>query len=533
MRQRRRPWFRLGNVSRKGPMMALASQVRQPLAGRGRGRAGARHKKFRPRLSIVATIIALAAGLTVTLAAPAAAAPATAAGAPIVASTLTAAAATKNCRPYPDVTSDNVHCKTISWLKDQKITKPADGKYHANDVVTRGSMTAFLFRLHNPGKPAPTCSTKPFKDVEKSDTFCGYITWAANKGIAKGLTDGTYRPGEAVTRGAMAAFLYRIAGPGGAAKKCTTQPFDDVPTSHTFCGVVQWLSDARITAGIGDGTRFGVSAPVTRGSMATFLYRIDQLEAPPRKPGKKGADDTATIDDDGADDADDTADETAEESGIPAHLEAGSAAYMAAIAGVSSFRTKLEIAIEHLTDGGEYLGKVYYGPLSAGVVGQVSFPSCDMTISHSTPDDIILDVLRHEYIHVLQCLRYGLNVDYVYGGDAFVERGADVGAFIIGARDHLYYLQYDPHGLGLSVWDFEWSMAFGLLDRYNVPYAEIERDTRTGISAAADVAPLTPRAADSGVIISAPHSAGQPGHIIYDGTPEHAAMLADATLLRH
>jgi hypothetical protein len=49
----------------------------------------------------------------------------------------------------------------------------------------------------------------PFPDVGATHTFYAEITWLADTGITGGFADGTFRPGAAVTRQAMAAFLRR------------------------------------------------------------------------------------------------------------------------------------------------------------------------------------------------------------------------------------------------------------------------------------------------------------------------------------
>ncbi|OWY63059.1 hypothetical protein B7486_55125 [cyanobacterium TDX16] len=72
-------------------------------------------------------------------------------------------------------------------------------------------MAAFLHRLGDPddifeAPPEPT-----FSDVRASHTFFIDVEWMAWAGISTGNDDGTYRPGAAVSRQAMAAFLHRFA----------------------------------------------------------------------------------------------------------------------------------------------------------------------------------------------------------------------------------------------------------------------------------------------------------------------------------
>lgn len=236
---------------------------------------------WKPLLAAVGSAALVAtAVVAVTSGAPAATADSAPAQAPagqaIEAEALLAApTSSKACSPFPDIDSSNTHCANINWLMGAAITKPADGLYHGEDSVTRGSMTAFLFRLTNPGKPSPTCTTKPFPDVPTSHLFCGYIQWAAKNKIAFGYADRTFGPENAVTRGAMAAFLKRIVDSSPTAS-CSTKPFTDVATSDTFCGVINWAAQNGITYGVGDGSRYGTTQPVTRQSMASFLRRIAQ-----------------------------------------------------------------------------------------------------------------------------------------------------------------------------------------------------------------------------------------------------------------
>jgi hypothetical protein len=55
-------------------------------------------------------------------------------------------------------------------------------------------------------------ATHDFPDVPDSNPFHDDISWLADAGITTGFPDGTYRPGDPVTRGSMAAFMRRLAG---------------------------------------------------------------------------------------------------------------------------------------------------------------------------------------------------------------------------------------------------------------------------------------------------------------------------------
>jgi DNA-binding beta-propeller fold protein YncE len=111
-----------------------------------------------------------------------------------------------------------------------------------------------------------------FRDVGPGHPFLAEITWAATEGITTGYADGTFRPAGVVTRQSMAAFLHRLAG----APDVTVPPiasFVDVGPTHPFFEEVEWVADAGIAGGYAGGT-FRPGAPVTRQSMAAFLFRM-------------------------------------------------------------------------------------------------------------------------------------------------------------------------------------------------------------------------------------------------------------------
>lgn len=151
-----------------------------------------------------------------------------------------------------------------------------DGTFRPRNAVTREAMAAFLYRYFA-GPAIPTCGMGPrvFSDVPASHPFCAAIEWLFSQGIATGWPDGTFRPGEPVSREATAAFLYRALAPTPTIPACGAEPrtFTDVPATHPFCGAIEWLTDVSIVGGWPDHT-FRPSLSVERQAMAAFLSRI-------------------------------------------------------------------------------------------------------------------------------------------------------------------------------------------------------------------------------------------------------------------
>jgi uncharacterized protein YkwD len=177
--------------------------------------------------------------------------------------------------PFPDVAGTDLFCADIEWLANGGITGGfADGTFRPGAEITRGSMAAFLYRYA--GEPDFAAPAAPsFADVGTTHVFYREIEWAVAEGITGGFADGTFRPGAEITRGSMAAFFYRMAGEPAFADPATPT-FPDVPTDHVFFTEVEWLVDAGVTEGADDGT-YRPANPVTRGGFAAFLHRFDTL----------------------------------------------------------------------------------------------------------------------------------------------------------------------------------------------------------------------------------------------------------------
>lgn len=122
------------------------------------------------------------------------------------------------------------------------------------------------------GSPLPRYRVCPFTDVQPNDYYYNAVLWAVEQGITTGLNATTFGPDVTVTRGQVATFLYRAAS---AAKPNTFNSFTDVKTTAYNYGAILWAYDNRITTGTSD-TTFSPDAYCTRAQIVTFLYRYYQ-----------------------------------------------------------------------------------------------------------------------------------------------------------------------------------------------------------------------------------------------------------------
>lgn len=123
------------------------------------------------------------------------------------------------CRNFVDVPAHEYFCLSTAKLLDRGAV---DG-YNTNppctsgipcfmpyNNVTRGQFSKMLVLYFQ--MPIDTAGGPHFRDVSPQHEFYRYIETAYNRGIISGYADGTFRPGNNVTRGQMAKIVSNSAG---------------------------------------------------------------------------------------------------------------------------------------------------------------------------------------------------------------------------------------------------------------------------------------------------------------------------------
>lgn len=171
---------------------------------------------------------------------------------------------------FSDVDPDATHGEAILRLARLGIVAGfGDGTFGPALPVNRGQMASFLQRALElePG------ASGAFPDTAGT-THDLAISAIADAEIATGFEDGTYRPGEPVTRGQMATFLANavelIDVPDG--------PFIDID-GNVHAGRINAVAAAEIAEGFDDST-YRPALDITRAQMASLISRmLDHLAA--------------------------------------------------------------------------------------------------------------------------------------------------------------------------------------------------------------------------------------------------------------
>lgn len=113
-----------------------------------------------------------------------------------------------------------------------------------------------------------------FSDVPPSKHFADAVNELSARNIIGGYPDGTFKPGNTITRGQAAAIIAKMRGLDTSDVK--GQKFKDVPASHGFYKAIMKMADEGIIGGYPDGS-FKPNEPIKRKNMAAILVKAFDL----------------------------------------------------------------------------------------------------------------------------------------------------------------------------------------------------------------------------------------------------------------
>jgi hypothetical protein len=181
--------------------------------------------------------------------------------------------AAQNCAvsDFTDNAPGTQYYENVRWMQCAGIASGyTNGTFLKAEDISRGESVTFLYRYVDPAQePEPA----RFKDVAEDSSFFTPISWASAENVAAGYVDGTFRPDQDVTRGEFAAFLYRALGPEGYTPDGVT--FSDVPAGSTHYAAIEWMASVGISVGYSNET-FRPGQPISRGEVAALMSRADR-----------------------------------------------------------------------------------------------------------------------------------------------------------------------------------------------------------------------------------------------------------------
>ncbi|MDE6107963.1 MAG: serine hydrolase, partial [Oscillospiraceae bacterium] len=164
----------------------------------------------------------------------------------------------------------------ISYAAQRGLLRGVEnGNFDPEGLVTRAMAVTVLYRMSREEvSPAVT-----FSDVKAGDWFAPAVAWAAKTEVATGYEDGTFRGALTVTRAQLAALLFRLAAHEG--EPVDLSVLDRYRDSHKIPAYAKepmaWAVENHLFAGMAYDALYP-DLPVTRAQLAQMLTALQAYD---------------------------------------------------------------------------------------------------------------------------------------------------------------------------------------------------------------------------------------------------------------
>ncbi|MBQ2468195.1 MAG: S-layer homology domain-containing protein, partial [Clostridia bacterium] len=109
--------------------------------------------------------------------------------------------------PFKDVKTSSWYYDSVKYVYENGLMNGV-GKteFAPESTLNRAMFITIIGRLVNGASDKPS----PFTDTVNDSWYSPYVAWAADLGIVNGFPDGTFRPGDPITREQMAVATARF-----------------------------------------------------------------------------------------------------------------------------------------------------------------------------------------------------------------------------------------------------------------------------------------------------------------------------------
>ena len=147
-----------------------------------------------------------------------------------------------------------------SWGNEIALTDKGDGKYTFTMPASRVTVEASF-------TPAPL----PFEDVAPGAWYESAVRYAYFHNIMEGMRETEFAPATALTRAMAVQILYNLEGQPDLSDENLGYPYEDVDAQAWYGNAVYWARITGVATGYGDGT-FQPGDSITRQEFAQMLY---------------------------------------------------------------------------------------------------------------------------------------------------------------------------------------------------------------------------------------------------------------------
>ena len=162
--------------------------------------------------------------------------------------------------PFSDVLETDWFYGAVGYVCAAGIMEGSGGRFLPAGTVTRGMIAAMLYRLE--GEPEGGSVRAEFADVAEGAYYAKAVDWAQASGVMNGYGEGAFGPEDPVTREQLAAILYRYAGyRSGSAPKADSACLEDCADSGSISGWARTAMAWAVGTGVINGRAEGLLDP--------------------------------------------------------------------------------------------------------------------------------------------------------------------------------------------------------------------------------------------------------------------------------
>lgn len=169
---------------------------------------------------------------------------------------------------FPDVPAGSWYAEPVKWVSDEGIMNgEGDGDFNPGGTLSRASMAQLLWNMYgNPAVDKNLAGT--FTDCSTNIWYSSAVAWVYKEGAMTGSGQGTFKPGDTVTREQFATILWRLEGePDG---RGNVWKYPDSPYISPFSlEAMKWAVGKGIITG--SGGNLNSRGVLTRAEAAQML----------------------------------------------------------------------------------------------------------------------------------------------------------------------------------------------------------------------------------------------------------------------
>ena len=178
-----------------------------------------------------------------------------------------------------DVSKDAWYHAAVDYVVKQGIMEGMSATtFSPNTEVTRAQAVQILYNLEGQPDISDENLGYPYEDVNAEEWYGNAVYWARLTGVATGYGDGTFQPGDSITRQEFAQMLYNYAKYKGydLTAEGDLSTFPDAGSIADWAeAAMSWANGNELINGHDDGT-IDAAGTAIRAQAASILMRFDQ-----------------------------------------------------------------------------------------------------------------------------------------------------------------------------------------------------------------------------------------------------------------